>query len=160
MAVPSAPAPPADRRLGGLTPAQGAAWGTFLAAHAHLVPELTAELEAAHDMPLTTYDVLRQLALASEGQLRMAELATRVMLSRPGLTGVVKRLEAAGLIERRRCTDDGRGYFAAITETGLARLREAHPTHVAGIRARFAANYSDEELRTLAELLGRLLPSR
>jgi DNA-binding MarR family transcriptional regulator len=117
---------------------------------------MTGELEQAHAMPLTSYDVLRQLALAPERRLRMAELADAVVLSRPGLTGVVKRLESEGQLRREPAPEDGRGTVAVITEEGLARLEEAQGTHVRSIRDRFAAHFSDEELETLAELLARL----
>src|SRR3712207_940878 len=102
----ASPARSRRRTLGGLSPASGAAWGTFLRAHARLTATMSDELEAAHGIPLTTYDVLRQLALAG-GRMRMAELAERVMLSRPGLTGVVSRLEAAGLVAREAADEDG-----------------------------------------------------
>jgi DNA-binding MarR family transcriptional regulator len=78
------------------------------------------------------------------------------MLSRPGLTGVVTRLEDKGLIERERAADDGRGLYAVLTAAGRDRLLAAHPTHVASIRRRFAERYTADELRVLAGLLGRL----
>ena len=146
--------PPAE--LGGLTDAQGRAWSAFLRGHARTVRVMSDDLEAGGGMPLTHYDVLRQLALAPGRSLRMSELAERVLLSRPGLTGVVKRLEAEGLVERRRCAEDGRGLDAVLTPEGRRRLLAAHPTHVGSIRGRFAAAYTDEELRTFAALLGRL----
>jgi DNA-binding MarR family transcriptional regulator len=142
--------------LGGLTPVQGDAWSAFLRAHARVVREMSDELERRHGVPLTTYDVLRQLALAPGRRLRMAELADRVMLSRPGLTGVVKRLEADGLLRREPSEDDGRGLNAVLTSAGLRRLEAIHPVHVASIRERFADRYSDAELATLAGLLGRM----
>ncbi len=145
-----------DDELGGLTEAEGRAWSAFLRAHAQVVREMGEEFEAGPGLPLTHYDVLRQLALATGERLRMAELADRVMLSRPGLTGVVKRLEADGLIRRERAGDDGRGLYAVLTAAGRRRLKAAHPTHVASIRARFASRYSAKELRALADLLGRL----
>jgi DNA-binding MarR family transcriptional regulator len=117
---------------------------------------MSDELEADHQVPLTTYDLLRQLALAEDGRLRMAELAEQVMLSRPGLSGVVNRLEAAGLVRREAAAGDGRGLYAVITEEGLERLYVAHATHVASIRRHFADHFTDEELRTLHTLLSRL----
>ncbi len=146
-----------DKRLGGLTRPQGEAWGRFLRAHAELVRDMSADLEARHGMPLTTYDVLRQLALAPDRRLRMAELADAVMLSRPGLTGVVKRLEQQGLIAREPTPEDGRGAFATLTDAGMARLLEVHGAHVTAIRERFAAHFTADELRTLGALLGRLV---
>ncbi|HXV93620.1 MAG TPA: MarR family transcriptional regulator [Pseudonocardia sp.] len=145
-----------DDDLGGLTESEGRAWGALLRAHARCVRQMDAELESAHGTALTTYDVLRQLALAPGARLRMAELAERVMLSRPGLTGVVKRLEAAGLLTREPVPEDGRGSAAVLTPAGRRHLAEAHPTHVRSIRERFAGRFSDDELSTLAELLGRI----
>lgn len=143
-------------RLGGLTEAEGRAWSALLRAHARVTRRMSDDLEAGGGMPLTHYDVLRQLALAPGRRLRMAELADRVLLSRPGLTGVVTRLEDQGLLERERAGDDGRGLYAVLTAAGRRRLLAAHPTHVDSIRRRFAGRYSAEELEVLAELLGRL----
>ena len=152
------PARDTKKELGGLSAGAGRAWSAFLRGHAHVVAQMSEELEAGGGMPLTHYDVLRQLALAPHSALRMSELAERVMLSRPGLTGVVKRLEAEGLVDRRPCADDGRGFDAVLTTRGRRRLLAAHPTHVRSIRKRFASHYTDEELSTLAELLDRLRP--
>jgi DNA-binding MarR family transcriptional regulator len=143
------------RTLGGLPPEAGRAWGAFLQAHARLVAQMNRELESAHDVPLSTYDVLRQLALAG-GRLRMSDLADQVLLSRPGLTGVVNRLESAGLVRREADPMDGRGLNAVITDAGHELLRATHATHVASIRDHFAGRFTTAELRTLHELLARL----
>jgi DNA-binding MarR family transcriptional regulator len=145
-----------DDDLGGLTAAEGRAWSALLRAHARCVRLMDAELDATHGTALTSYDVLRQLALAPGRRLRMAELADRVMLSRPGLSGVVKRLEAAGLLVREPAPDDGRGLVAVLTPAGRERLTEAHPTHVRSIRDRFTGRFSEAELGLLAELLDRV----
>ena len=51
---------------------------------------------------------------------------------------------------------DARVTYGGLTGAGLDKLRSAADVHVAGIRAKFAERYSDEELATLSELLGRL----
>ena len=84
----------------------------MLEAHSALVAELDAELEREHGLPLTSYEVLMYLGDAPAGKLRMGELADRLLLSRSGITRLVDRLVRQGLIERERCKDDGRGYFA------------------------------------------------
>ena len=53
------------------------AWRGMLRVHAALVRELDAELEAAHELPLSSYDVLIYLQSAPGRRLRMAELAER-----------------------------------------------------------------------------------
>src|SRR3954468_12045649 len=133
------------------------AWIGFLRAHHVLVGELDDELRRAHDLPLTSFDVLVQLDLSEEGQLRMSELADAVLLSRSGLTRLVERLESKGLLERRECTEDARGAFAVLTGEGEAVLDNARTTHLAGVRERFLERFDEEELRSLGALWRRVL---
>jgi len=139
-----------------LSPDELAAWGGFLRAHAELTRALDAELLEAHDLPLTSYEVLLHLARAPAGRLRMSELAHSVLLSRSGLTRLADRLEKGGLIERQDCPSDQRGLFAAITDEGRRRFREAGRTHLDGIRRRFLVRLSAEDQRTLRQVWERL----
>jgi DNA-binding MarR family transcriptional regulator len=120
---------------------------------------LERELLADTGMPLGWYDVLLQLAEAPGRRLRMAELADRVLLSRSGLTRLIDRLETDGLVRREPSPDDARGTFTVLTADGMSRLREAAPVHLAGIRKHWLAHFSDDELRQLGALLGRLGPA-
>ena len=134
------------------------AWRGLLRVHAALVRELDAELLAAHDLPLSSYDVLIYLRSAPGRRLRMAELADSVLLSRSGVTRLVDRLEREGLIVRDTCTSDGRGCFAVLTDAGEELLAHARPTHLDGVRERFLRHFSEEELEQLAEFWNRVLP--
>ncbi len=134
------------------------AWRTFLRAHTTLVRRLEGELVAEHDLPLASYDVLVQLSEAPTGSLRMTELADRVLLSRSGLTRLVDRLSKDGLVARESCPSDARGTFTVITDKGLARLREAAPTHLAGIQEHVTSRLNSTELDQLGRLLRKLLP--
>jgi DNA-binding MarR family transcriptional regulator len=136
-----------------------AAWGGFLRAHAELVRSLDRELEAAHGLPLTQYEVLLRLEAAPEHRLRMSELARSVLLSQSGITRLVDRLEARGLVERAPCAEDRRVLWAQLTAEGLTRLEEARPTHLAGVRTRFLDHFDDGELRALGEAWERLRPA-
>ncbi|MGY0064004.1 MarR family winged helix-turn-helix transcriptional regulator [Streptomyces sp. LZ34] len=64
----------------------------------------------------------------------MSEPATACTLSLSGMTRVVTRLEKRGLVRRAKCDTDARGWNAVLTEFGLARLEQAWPTHLAGVR--------------------------
>jgi DNA-binding MarR family transcriptional regulator len=141
-----------------LTGTELGAWRGLLRVHAALVRELDAELDAAHDLPLSSYDVLIYLQAAPGKRLRMAELADSVLLSRSGVTRLVDRLEREGLIVRDTCTSDGRGLFAVLTDAGGAMLARARPTHLAGVRERFLRHFSDDELEQLAGYWERVLP--
>lgn len=133
------------------------AWRLFLETHARVIEVLEDELQREHDLALTWYDVLVQLSEAPDQRLRMQDLAGAVLLSKSGLTRLIDRMEAAGLVTRRDCADDRRGTFAVLTPAGRQRLREAAPTHLRGIREHFTGLLSDEEIGALRAGLGRIV---
>ena len=139
---------PGDRQL--------AAWRAFLRAHATVVERLDHELRAEQGLPLSWYEVLLHLAGAPEDRLRLSELASVVLLSRSGITRLVDRLAAAGLVERQVCPTDRRGAFAVLTGLGRARLREAAPVHLRGIQEHFAAHLAEEEVDAIRRGLDRV----
>lgn len=110
-----------------LSPQERAAWSGFIRAHATIVKELDAELRATHGLALSSFDVLVQLSLATNGRMQMFELAEAVHISRSGLTRLVDRLERQGMLERHRGERDPRQVFACITSRGLERLAETAP---------------------------------
>jgi DNA-binding MarR family transcriptional regulator len=132
------------------------AWRGMLEVHSEIISRLDAELERAHGLPLTSYEVLMYLADAG-GRLRMGELADRLLLSRSGITRLVDRLERQGLVERERCIDDGRGFFARLTDAGRRKLAEARPQHLAGVREHFLSRLEPAQLDQLAAAWRRVL---
>ena len=134
------------------------AWRAFLRAHASVLRKLERDLVNETGMPLGWYDVLVQLAEAPERRLRMADLADRVLLSRSGLTRLVDRLQAEGLVTREPYPGDARGLYTVLTPAGFEKLRAAAPTHLAGVQAYWLSKFSDRELHDLHMLLGRLDP--
>lgn len=138
-----------------LSDTQLAAWKGFLRAHHGLVAQLDAELVERHRLPLSSYEVLLQLANAPAVGMRMSDIADRVLLSRSGLTRLVDRLERDGLVERRSCPNDLRGQYALITDRGRDVFAEARATHLEGVRREFVSRFSEPELEGLAEMWER-----
>lgn len=134
------------------------AWRGLLRAHACLTKRLDAELEHAHRLPMTSYEVLHHLEDASGGRMRMCELAEQVQLSRSGLTRLVDRLEREQLLERCSCQHDARGSYACLTATGRERLREARRTQLVIVQQHFLSRFSEDELDTLADMWERIEP--
>jgi DNA-binding MarR family transcriptional regulator len=132
------------------------AWRGLLRAHALLVKRLDAELESAHGLPLTSYEVLLHLSKSDGGKMRMCDVAESVLLSRSGLTRLVDRLERDGLVERVSCADDARGAYARLTPSGRAKLEQASSTHLEGIREHFLSQFSPSELGLLADAWERV----
>lgn len=134
------------------------AWETSLRAYARIMSRLAADLDAARKVPLGTYDVLVQLA-EHGGTLRLKDLVAEVVLSQPGLSRKVARLEEEGLVQRKPDPSDGRGVLVKITRSGRAALRTASVVHIAGIEREFTSRISDEEAAVLARVYERLLSS-
>jgi DNA-binding MarR family transcriptional regulator len=133
------------------------AWRGMLQVHAAVTRELDAQMHAEHGLSVSAYEVLMFLADANGHRLRMSEIADRVLLSRSGLTRLVDRLVSLGLVQRNPCADDGRGSYAELTPTGLARLNAARRTHLEGVRRFFLDPISREDQRALADAWDRVL---
>jgi DNA-binding MarR family transcriptional regulator len=114
-------------------------------------------LAAAELPPLSWYDVLWPLYRAPKRTLRAGELAESVVtISRSGLTRLVDRIEAAGLLRRQPSADDRRGTEIVLTREGAAMLRKMWPVYAAEIQASFVDVLGDDEAAALRNSLDRV----
>lgn len=133
------------------------AWRTFLNAHAAAIERAEQALAAAGLPPLSWYDVLWPLHRAPGRKLRMGELAAQVVtISRSGLTRLVDRLEAAGVVRREPSPDDRRGTVVAITREGSSLLKRMWPVYAAEIRRFFVDPLRKDDAVALREALARV----
>jgi DNA-binding MarR family transcriptional regulator len=133
------------------------AWRMFLNAHAAAIGRVEQALAAAGLPPLSWYDVLWPLYRAPGRKLRMGELAAQVVtISRSGLTRLVDRLEAAGLVRREPSSDDRRGTVVAITREGSSLLRRMWPVYAAEIHRSFVDPLRRDDAVALREALARV----
>jgi len=133
------------------------AWRGLLATHRQVIAALDAELEREHGLALSSYEVLLQLNEEPEHSLRMGRLADLLLLSRSGLTRLVDRLAARGLVERHSCPSDRRGTYARLTAEGRQRFEEARPTHLRGVREHFISHVAATDQDRLAAIWGQIL---
>jgi len=107
-----------------------------------------------HELTSSQYNVLR--ILRGEGQpLPILEIASRTITVVPGITGLIDRLEQAGLVARKRCSEDRRVIHVALTEQGakaVARLDQP----VKEMQQQIMGGLSASELRELNRLLEKL----
>jgi DNA-binding MarR family transcriptional regulator len=108
----------------------------------------------AMELTYTQYIVL--LVIWEHGTISVRDLGRKLYLDSGTLTPVLKTLEKAGLITRRRSTRDERVLMITITETGLA-LQEQAQEIPAAIRESLGLN--EKELQTLMQLLNKILVS-
>jgi DNA-binding MarR family transcriptional regulator len=133
------------------------AWRALLNAHAAMLRRVEEALAEAGLPPLSWYDVLWPLYRAPKRTLRAGELAESVVtISRSGLTRLVDRIEAAGLLRRRPSEDDRRGTEIVLTREGAAMLRKMWPVYAAEIQTSFVDVLGVEEAAALRDSLDRV----
>jgi DNA-binding MarR family transcriptional regulator len=133
------------------------AWHALLQVSSRVVAELDRRLDLEHRMSVREFDVLINLDNAPGERMRMTDLAGAVLLSSGGLTRLVGRLEARGLLRRAPDPSDGRGYLASLTPEGRTRLTAARATHDAVIVQLLGAGLGDRELEALTRTLRKAL---
>src|SRR3954453_15109255 len=129
---------------------------SLLGAYAILTRELSASLVAQHGLTINDYGCLLLLSRAGEEGMRRIDLANELRLSPSGITRLLDRLEDQGLVGKGACKEDARVSYAILTDVGMNKLKAAAPGHVEDIERRLADVLNEEEMRTLAELLGRI----
>ncbi len=147
----------AKRAEWGLDDLQFRAWRAFLYAHATVVGRLDRELARTAGLSLNQFEVLAWLRRAGERGMRMSDLASRVVLSRSGVTRAVDQLERKGLVERCVFEGDKRGSLATLTAEGKAFLRRVTRTHLDDLREHFLSHMSRSELKQLASTMEAIL---
>lgn len=141
---------PADR------PRNWTAWQMFFEAHAAVCSQIEARLQAAHGLSLRWYDVLLHLYAAPGRSLAMRDLGRAVVISKSGLTGLVDRMERAGLVARRPAPRDRRTILVVLTAEGAAAYEAARVEHRRAVGDGFLRHLSDHEAATLEHTLGRI----
>jgi len=131
------------------------AWRLYVESALVLLDVLEAELERDAGMPLRWYDVLVQLEDAPDG-VRMNELAHRILYSKSGLTRIVDRLEAEGLVRRVRPEADRRSILVVLTDEGRETMEHARRYHRHVIEQHFARHLTDADVAALTRVLESL----
>lgn len=106
----------------------------------------------AYGITVTQYNVLRILRGAGADGLCRGEIRDRLVNRMPDATRLLDRMEDGGLITRKRSDVDRRMVNTALTERGRTLVDELDGP-ITDIHARNLNHMTDEQLRTLNELL-------
>src|SRR5215218_1363329 len=109
----------------------------LLRAHAATTRSLSAQLQAEHGLTINDYEALLRLSRADGGMMRRVDLAQALILTPSGVTRLLDGLERTGLVAKATCASDARVTYAALTDAGKTKLKQASRSHVASIRAFF-----------------------
>lgn len=125
----------------------------------HEASSLPARLDDALHAERTSlprYEILSVLSRRPNG-IRLTELSERALVSKPRATLHVGELVAAGFVERRSDPNDGRASIVTITATGRDVLAQWQPGHRALARQLVIDVLDEDELRSLAAALTKIL---
>ena len=131
------------------------AWEALFRAQSTIVQELSAR-DAWEDLVPREYGVLYALSSAPEG-LRITELGEDVLLTQPGISRLVARLEARGLVHRVPAPEDARASRIRLTPAGVAAQRRIGRTHARDVAEAMTRNLDRPELEQLLALCRRLI---
>jgi DNA-binding MarR family transcriptional regulator len=129
------------------------AWRGVLFASAKVLRVAERDLMAQEGFPLTWLDVLAQLYDAPGNGLRMQELEERSLFTRSGLTRLVDRIEAAGLVRREPVPGDRRGVRVVLTPEGRRRHDAAFAEHLHLIEREFGDRLTPDQHQAVADAL-------
>ena len=132
-------------------------WALFLTAHSVLIGAMEKRLKDAGLPPLAWYDVLWILERTPDQRLRMSALADQLVLTRFNVTRLVDRLVEAGLVARRQTKEDGRGFYAVVTEKGRTLRKQMWTVYRPAIVELFNQHLSTAQHAEIQAVMRRLL---
>lgn len=101
------------------------------------------------------FNVLRILRGGPKDGYLVCEVKRRMISRNADVPRLIDRLAKQGFVRRRSNPADRRGTRIQITAKGLDAAEVIGPMHAEAMQL-FAAGFSDEERRTLVDLLGRM----
>jgi len=133
---------PVDRRL----------FLIFDAAHARLAKDMDNRLLASAGVKTAQAAALAYLGYHDEATL--SELAAGVGHNNSAITGLVDRMESAGLVARQKVLSDGRAKKVRLTSKGWA-LRETVMTQFRDFNDVMVKGFTQSEIDTVYKFLAR-----
>ena len=109
-------------------------------------------------MNVSQVDVLATLA-RSEAGLNCSEIAEATLITKGGITGILDRLEARGLVQRIPSRDDRRSIRIQLTDKGVDFCRELFAKLFENDEEIFAKVLKPEQIKQLTKLLTLLVRS-
>ena len=131
------------------------AWRLFMESAGSLIALIDSAVQQAAQLSIHEFDVLLNLDDAG-GRLRMGELATAITFSKSGLTRLIDRLVAAGLVQREAVPEDRRATEVVLTSAGSARLRLARAADKRVVYDNWVSVLGENEGRALVRALGKV----
>lgn len=127
-------------------------WVVLARAYQAIGRQISADI-AEHGLTITEFGILE--ALHHKGPLLLGEIQKKVLVTSGGITYLVDRLVAKGLVRREDCPSDRRARFAVLTPAGtrlIARIFPAHAERIREVVGGLSAREQEEAIALLRRL--------
>jgi DNA-binding MarR family transcriptional regulator len=131
-------------------------WTDVCRLHTQVTRRIAADLDLHSNLPLATYEILTRIDQAGN-HLRLSDLLETTLLSQPGLSRKIERLQADGLIQRRSDPGDRRAILLNLTPAGQAAITDTTKVHQESIHRHLVTRVRPEELAIIGPIIRRLL---
>ncbi|PWD52294.1 MarR family transcriptional regulator [Serinibacter arcticus] len=118
------------------------------------------DVQLRRDAGINTFEYQILAVLSSQPRCTqgLSDLAAAVLGSPSRLSHALTRLQRAGWVERRDCTElGGRRAEATLTEGGLAKIRDTAPGHVREVRRLVVDTLTAAELEALGAIARKIV---
>ncbi len=128
-------------------------WLRLLTCSTLIESEVRRRLREEFRTTLPRFDLMAQLERAHDG-MTLNELSKRMMVTNGNVTGLVERLVAEGLVDRRPAPKDRRAQFVRLTPLGRQVFQRMAVVHGRWLAALFAG-LDEKEIEMMMALLGK-----
>jgi DNA-binding MarR family transcriptional regulator len=111
----------------------------------------------AHGLSAAQVDVLAAIARAEEAGLNCSDIAERTLITKGGITKIVDRLEAGGLVKRIPSRKDRRNIRVQLSAKGVEFCRHFFPQIAIRDQQIFERAFRPDQIAQLSELLALLV---
>src|SRR5215472_5819020 len=136
---------------------QAGAWMNLVQAYRVIQAAVEDRLAAEAGLSWSELEALMRLAISPGRRLKMVDIADQLLASKSGVTRLVDRLEASGLIVRQVPRDNRRVIYGRITAAGLEVLERGRAAFGGGLEDAFSRHLADQEVLELRRILRKLL---
>jgi DNA-binding MarR family transcriptional regulator len=132
------------------------AWLNLLQVNTVVAEAIEQRLKERHGLSLAEHEVLVRLSHAPGG-LRMQDLASLVLVSKSGVTRLIDRLVAGGLVRRVASPTDRRVIHASITRKGQVKVERSMPDFLEALEEAFSRHLDEADVDILRAALRKIL---
>jgi DNA-binding MarR family transcriptional regulator len=132
------------------------AWSALVAVYQSVLHDVVRALEGEAGLDSGVFSALAYLARAEPaGRIRLGELQELMhpRYSQPGLSRLVQRMEADGLLSRAPDPDDGRATVLVMSRAGRARFGKADAVYTTALQEHFGRHVTAAQARALEAAL-------